>query len=163
MPQQDNETNWQYSQKLAYFPIFYEGALIGFGRREVVSKIVKALNDEPVLRKALQMACYDMLNQSGMDTNRVDLLVKKYISKAERPRYGSRAIAAMLRDRQEELNVSDQEFVRFCDSYKISPLELQEIYAGEEIVNSQLGPLSRILAVPVEELMEVRDGPKKSR
>ncbi|MBD1936164.1 hypothetical protein [Microcoleus sp. FACHB-68] len=161
MTQNNNDLPWKFGAKVAYFPIFYEGALVGFGRREYVAKIVQVMNDEEKLRKALELACAELLKQSGGDKRKLDELIQKYLLMADRPKYGSRAIAVMLRDRQAELNVGDQEFARFCDSYRLSPQELQEIYAGEEVINSQLVSLARILGATVEELVEVRDGPAK--
>lgn len=158
----NNDLPWQIAGKIAYFPLFHEGALVGFCRREYVAGIINKLNDEPKLRKALEMACSDLVaNYPGDKRKKIEELIQKYLLLADRPRYGSRAIAAMLRERQIELNVSDPEFYRFCESYRLSVQELQEIYGGEEVINSQLVPLSRILGVPVEELVEVRDGPKK--
>lgn len=161
MTQNNNELPWRFGTKVSYFPIFHEGALVGFGRREYVSKITQVLNDEEKLRKALELACSELIKQSGGDKRKLNELIQKYLLMADRPKYGSRAIAMMLRDRQAELNVSDQEFSRFCDSYRLSPQELQEIYAGEEVINSQLTPLARILGTTVEELVEVRDGPAR--
>lgn len=164
MPQKDNnELPWQASAKAAYFPLFYQGSLAGFCRREYVAKVVQVLNDEEKIQKALRLACAELIKQSGGDTRKLEDVIQKYLMLADRPKYGSRAIAAMLRDRQQELNVSEQEFIRFCDTYRLSPQELQEIYDGEEVINSQLSAISRILGVSVEELMEIRDGsPKRS-
>mgnify|MGYP003907277311 CR=1 FL=1 len=159
MTQNNNDLPWQFAAKVNYFPIFHEKALVGFSRREYVAKIVKVLNEEETFRKALQLACSDLIKQAEGDPRKIDELVQKYLMMADRPRYGSRAIATLLRDRQAELNVSDQEFARFCDSYRLPPEELEEIYAGEEIFNSQLISLARILGTTVEDLIEVRDGP----
>ena len=125
---------------------------------EFSARIVEVLNEEGKLRKALELACLDLLRQSGADPNQVEELMKKYLVRTERPKYGTGAIAFLLRDRQEELDISDKEFARFCDSYKLSHEELKGIYEGKQITNSQLVVLSRILGKSIEELAKVRDG-----
>ncbi len=77
---------------------------------------------------------------------------------SRRPKYGTRAIAALLRDRQKELDLGNQEFAKFCDTFKLSPTELNNIYAGETVEDSLLAPLSRILGISKEQLLDVRDG-----
>jgi hypothetical protein len=89
--------------------------------------------------------------------------MKKYIIRSERPKYGIRAIAFLLRERQEELDLGDREFTKFCDSFKLSPAELNNIYAGESVQDSLLVALSRILGITKEKLIEVRDGVAKER
>jgi hypothetical protein len=154
----DKPLTWEYYPDDPFVPITHEGAVVGFCRPEFAVQIVGVLNEEEKLRKALRIACVDIIRRTGNDMARVDELVSKYIARAERPRYGTRAIAALLRDRQHELDVSDQEFAKFCDSYRLSVKELKNIYAGEEIYDSTLGPLARILGTTVDELMTVRDG-----
>jgi hypothetical protein len=44
----------------------------------------------------------------------------------------------------------------------LSAEELQDIYEGKEVIDSQLIVLSRILGKSVEELTEVRDGLKQA-
>jgi hypothetical protein len=104
------------------------------------------------------MACFDLLKKSDVDTSKVNELVKKYIKNSERPKYGTRAIALLLRERQQELDLGNQEFVKFCDSFKVSPVELNNIYAGETIDDNLLAPLSRILGKSKNDLQQVRDG-----
>ncbi|MFN6530889.1 hypothetical protein [Nostoc sp. ChiSLP03a] len=77
---------------------------------------------------------------------------------SERPKYGTRAIAVLLQDRQKELDLSNQEFAKFCDTFKLSPTELNNIYAGEAFDDNLLAPLSRILGITKEQLLKVRDG-----
>jgi hypothetical protein len=150
---------WQLNRNEPYWPIYYEDqVVVGFCRPEYAPRLVELLNDEEKLRKALHLACLDLIKQSDGDPTQVQALIKKYIKKTERPKYGTAAIAFLLRDRQEELDVSDKEFARFCDSYKLSPEALKNIYTGKKIEDSLLIVLSRILGKSVEELAEVRDG-----
>jgi hypothetical protein len=44
----------------------------------------------------------------------------------------------------------------------LSAEELQDIYEGKEVIDSQLIVLSRILGKSVEELTEIRDGLKQA-
>lgn len=158
MPLINQSSTWEYYPEDPYVPITHEDTVVGFCRPEFAVRIVEVMNDEEKLRKALRIVCLDLLRRTGGDISRVDELVARYIERAERPKYGTRAIAALLRDRQQELDVSDQEFAKFCDSYRLSVRELRNIFAGEEIYDSMLGPLSRILGTTPEELMAVRDG-----
>ncbi len=158
MPQNDNYLAWTSDPQASFVPIFYDGAIVGFGKADMAGKMTELLNAQEKMYKALRLSCLDYIRKSGGDTSRVEELMRKYIARAERPKYGSRAVAAILRDRQIELNVSDREFVRFCETYKLSLQELKEIYAGEEIIDSQLGPISRILGMSMEELIQIRDG-----
>lgn len=161
MPLTNQPLTWEYYPEDPYVPITHEDRVVGFCRPEFAARIVEVMNEQEKLSKAIRMACLDMLKRTGGDTSRVDELVGKYVAMAERPKYGTRAIAALLRERQKELDVSDQEFAKFCDSYRLSVQELKNIYGGEEIYDSMLGPLSRILGVSPEELMAVRDGAAK--
>ena len=149
---------WEYYPDDTYVPITHEETVVGFCRPEFAVRIVEAMNEEERLRKALRIACLDLLRTTGGDITKVDELLGKYIARAERPKYGTRAIAFLLRERQKELDISDQEIAKFCDTYRLSVRELKNIYAGEEIYDSMLGPLSRILGLSVEELIAVRDG-----
>lgn len=158
MSQNDNYLPWKFDSKASFVPILLDGTIVGFCQAERAARITELLNAQEKIYKALRLSCLDYIRKSGGDTSRVEELMRKYISRAERPKYGSRALAAILRDRQVELNVSDREFVRFCETYKLSLAELKEIYAGEEIIDSQLGPLSRILGMSIDELLEIRDG-----
>ena len=162
MPFKNKSQPWQFDPYDPYFPISYEGVGVGVCKLDFAARIVEVLNEDGKLRKALEMACVDLLRQSGGDPNRVDELVNKYLERTERPKHGTGAIAFLLRDRQEELDMSDKEFARFCESYKLSPEELKDIYEGKEVTNSQLGVLARILRISVEELTVMRDDPTKS-
>jgi hypothetical protein len=149
---------WEFDPYDPYFPITYEGVGIGFCKSGFAPQIVRALNEDRKLRQALQLACSDLIEQSGGDPNRVNELIEKYLEKTERPKHGTGAIACLLRDRQEELDMSDKDFTRFCDSYKLSAEALKDIYEGKVISDRHLGVLARILRKSVEELTVVRDG-----
>lgn len=152
-----NEAKWELGIDV-YVPILYQGSLAGFCSPEYSEEIVQTLNQEERLRKALRIACLDLLRQVGADPSKVDALMKKYMSLAERPKYGPRAIAFLLRERQQDLQVSTQEFVKFCDTFKVSPQELQSIFAGKSIDPSLIAPIARILGKTTAEVEEVLYG-----
>ena len=155
----------QLNHYRSYIAISYDDMEVGFCTPEFADRIVETFNeserlheDNETLNKALQMACRDLVKQSGGNAYHVTRRIKQYIEKAKRPEHGTRAIAYLLRERQRELDLSNREFVRFCYSYKLAPQELKDIFSGKDITDSQLKVLSRILGKPVEELTEVRDG-----
>lgn len=150
--------DWQFEANNPYMPVYYQGDLVGFFRQEYVSEIVKFLNEEAVLTRALKVACTDLIKHTGGDVSQVKYVMKKYIKMSERPKYGTKAIALLLHERQKELDLNSQEFTKFCDTFKVSPTELNSIYAGEAIDDALLAPLSRILGVSRERLLSVRDG-----
>jgi hypothetical protein len=158
MPTSDESLPWQVEASNPFVPIHHEGNLAGFLNKEYTDQMIKFLNDQEVLAKALKLACLDLIKKTGGDTSQVNNLMKKYIKISERPRYGTRAIALLLSDRQKALDLSSQEFTKFCNTFKVSPAELYDIYAGEEIDDSLLAPLSRILGISKEQLLELRDG-----
>jgi hypothetical protein len=150
--------DWQVNSDEAYVPISHKGDLVGFIKQEYANEIITYLNEDEVLKKALKIACIDLLQKTGGDPSKVNYLIKKYIKLSERPKYGSRAIALLLKERRKELDLSDTEFTKFCDTFKVSPLELNNIYTGEPVDDSLLLPLTRILGITKERLLEVRDG-----
>ncbi|AFY33881.1 hypothetical protein [Calothrix sp. PCC 7507] len=150
--------DWECSSKTPYIPIYHKGDLVGFFKQEYASEVIKFLNEEAVLTKALKIACTDLIRKTGGDTSQVKQMMKKYIKISERPKYGTRAIALLLGERQKELDLNSQEFTKFCDTFKISPTELNNIYAGEVVDDILLAPLSRILGISKEHLLQVRDG-----
>ncbi|MBE9208129.1 hypothetical protein IQ244_16660 [Nostoc sp. LEGE 06077] len=151
-------SDWQSNAETSYIPIYHKGSLVGFFKQEYVNEILYFLNEEEVLKKALKKACSDLLKKTGGDTSKVNYLVQKYIKVSERPKYGTRAIALLLQERQKELDLNNQEFAKFCDTFKISPPELNNIYAGEPIDDNLLAPISRVLGISKERVQEVRDG-----
>jgi hypothetical protein len=148
---------WDMNPNGAYVPILYEGKVIGFSRSDFAKRIVDTMNEEEKTRKALHMACYDLITQAG-STASVESLAEQYIAKAQRPKSGTGAIALLLQERQEELDLTDDEFAKFCDTFRLSEVELRSIYAGADIDSSQLTTLSRILGLTVDELLYVLKG-----
>jgi hypothetical protein len=153
--------DWQCQSNNPYTPVYHKGNLVGFFKQEYASEIIKFLNEEEILTKALKIACTDLIKKTGGDTNQVKHVMQKYIKISERPKYGTRAIAVLLGERQKELDLNNQEFTKFCDTFKLSPTELNNIYAGEAIDDIVLAPLSRILGISKERLLEVRNGSEK--
>ncbi|HIK07232.1 MAG TPA: hypothetical protein IGS40_21495 [Trichormus sp. M33_DOE_039] len=149
---------WQSNTQDAYVPIYHKGNLVGFFKQEYANEVIQFLNEDEVLKKALKRSCADLLKATGKDINLVNSLIRKYIQVSERPKHGTRAIALLLKERQTELDLSDSEFTKFCDTFKISPTELNSIYAGEAFDDRLLLPLTRILGITKERLLEVRDG-----
>lgn len=149
----------------SYMAIAYDGVEVGFCTPEFSSQIVEVFNREErlyeendILRKALQRACLDLINKAGGDPKQVSVLIRQYMDSVKRPEHGTRAIAYLLRDRQTQLDMGDREFVRFCDSYRLSPEELRDIFNGKDISDTQIKNISRILGRTIQELTEIRDG-----
>ncbi|MGI0484398.1 hypothetical protein ACN4EK_03110 [Pantanalinema rosaneae CENA516] len=149
---------WETYPKKVYIPISYEGKVVGFCQPDVADRIVATLNEEEQFRKALKLACYDLVARSGGGSANVEELVQRYLAKAGRPKRGTAMVALLLKDRQDELDLSDEEFAKFCDTFKLSRPELNNIYAGGEIESQQLTPLSRILGMSVDELIAAWQG-----
>ncbi|MBD1856908.1 MULTISPECIES: hypothetical protein [Leptolyngbya] len=158
MPKVKPPLPWECSTKSAYVPLSFEGEVVGFCRPDCATEIAKSLNEAEVLQKALQLACYELVARSGGSSESVGELVKRYLAKAERPLQGSALIAVLLKERQIDLDLTDDEFAKFCDSYRLSRAELREIYGGEEIESHQLIPLSRILGKTVDDIIEAWKG-----
>jgi hypothetical protein len=165
MKQNNQPLRLQLDHYRSYLPISYEEMEVGFCTPEFAAKIVETFNDyerlqeeNETLNKALQMACLDLIRQMGGSPHQVNRRMKQYLDSAKRPEYGTRAIAYLLRERQEQLDISTKEFVRFCYSYKLTPKELKDIFDGKDITDRQLKTLSRILGKSFEELLEIRDG-----
>jgi hypothetical protein len=162
MPLRNYPYDWELGNNESYMPVYYKGAVAGFFKKEYSETVIKNLNSDDLLTKALNKACTDLIRQSGGDVNRVNDLMKKYLKICDVPKFGSLAIAALLRERQVELDLGEKEFSKFCDTFKLSPVELNNIYAGENIDDSLIAPLSRILGVSKDELLKVRDGREDS-
>jgi hypothetical protein len=160
--------DWQLETKNPYIPVYHQGNLVGFFKPEYANEIIKTLNEEEVLKKALKMACTDLIKKIGGDTRKVNYLMEKYVKTSERPKHGTRAMptavnyAVLFQDRQKELELSNQEFTKFSDTFKLSPTELNNIYTGEAFDDSLLAPLSRILGMAKERSLKVRDGSEES-
>jgi hypothetical protein len=154
----EEPVNWEINPKDNYIPIQYRGEIVGFLRPQFASRIVQILNEEEGLRKALLAACQDVIFLQKGDPKQVKNLAREYIVNVKLPKYGTPVIIHLLKQRQRELDLSYVEFSNFCDSYKLSKYELQEILKGATIEDSWLMPLSRILGKSVEELQVIRDG-----
>ncbi len=151
----EEPSTWELGATQPHVPLFYEGELVGFFEPEYAEEVVDALNDRDRLQKALHLACLDLLKKVGAPPDRANELFNRYLMRAQRPKYGPRAIAAMLVDRQKALRVNPQEFMKFCNTYKISPLQLEDIYAGKSIDDSLIGPIARVLGIPEAEVLGV--------
>ena len=112
--------DWQLETNNLYVPIYHKGDLVGFFKREYAGEIIKFLNEDEVLKKALKKACFDLLKTAGKDTRHLNSLIQKYIKISERPKYGTKAIALLLQERQKELDLNNQEFTKFCDTLQQS-------------------------------------------
>lgn len=150
--------DWQLEPEPTFIKVTYKGELVGFFTPEHAKSVVKVFNEEESLLKALRRACADLIAERNGNPSQVAELMKYYINNTKRPKYGTGAIAFLLKERKEELDINTQEFILFCESYKLSQQELREIHAGKKIDDSCLTPLSRILGKPVSELVAIRDG-----
>ncbi|MGG6296183.1 hypothetical protein ACQ4M4_17480 [Leptolyngbya sp. AN02str] len=158
MPLPNEQPLWRVNAADVYLPISYDGSVVGYCKPAFAARIIETLNDEQRYAKALQMACADLARRTGGAAGTADLLMERYLNHAEQPRSGVKAIAVWLKDRQEELDVSDAEFERFCESYRLPKRSLQAIYAGHEIDSRVLTPLARILGCSVEDVLTVLEG-----
>ena len=153
-----NEDSWECGMGF-YIPILHQGELIGYCKPDYAEEIVEILNEEQRLEKALRLACLDLIRKAGGKRSKVDDLMKKYMERAKRPKYGPRAIAILLRERQEQLRVSAPEFIKFCDIHKISPEDLKDISAGKAIDPSLIAPIARIVGKTSTEIKAILEGP----
>jgi hypothetical protein len=150
---------WQFNSNHVYVPITYDNEVVGFCKPEYAPQITEVMNDEQKVRRALKLACAALSKQSNGQLGTTDALVEEYLERAAVPRSGTRAIALLLKNRQEELGVTEKEFIRFCDSYRLSPEKLQEIYGGDaKIESTLLAPLARILGQSLEEVVQIIEG-----
>ena len=150
---------WELYPQNAYIPISYEGKIIGLCKPNFATRIVETLNEDEKLHKALYMACTEL--SAKLDgTITAEELMQQYLIKAERPTHGTAFIALLLKERQENLDLTDEEFAKFCDTFRLSREELRNIFAGEEIESTQLGPLSRILGLTIDEVIAAWKGSK---
>jgi hypothetical protein len=145
---------WHVDAQDKYVPVRHEGAIVGFCKPRYAKHMVGQLNEAERLKQALMLACYDLAARSGSATEEVNQLAQRYLDKASRPLHGTALIALWLKQRQQELDLTDEEFAKFCDSYRLSRVEVQGIHLGEEIESHQLSPLSRILGKTVDEIIE---------
>lgn len=158
MPKAKPSLPWECSTKASYVPLTHEGTIVGFCDPNYADAIAKSLNETQLLEKALYQACYDFVARTGGSSESVTELVQRYRAKAERPLQGSALIGVLLRERQIDLDLTEEEFIKFCDSYRLSRVELREIYRGEEVESHQLIPIARILGKSVDQVMEAWKG-----
>lgn len=150
---------WQKNSDETYVLLTFEGEVVGFCKPEYAAQVCETMNDEKKVRRALQLACADMVKRSQGRLGSVEELIDEYIERAAIPRTGPRAIALLLQNRQEELGVTDKKFVTFCDSYRLSPEKLKGIYSGHTKIESTLyAPIARILGQSVEEIVQIIQG-----
>jgi hypothetical protein len=154
----DESESWKFYSSDIYVSLTYEEEVVGFCKPDFAARIVEVLNDDEKLRQALWIACSDLARLSGGTSIPVDALVDRYLAKTAEPRSGTAAIVTLLRQRQEELDVSDKEFARFCDSYRLSQEQLRALYAGDDVDSDMLVPLSRILGRSLEDLLQLLEG-----
>ncbi|EKQ69268.1 hypothetical protein OsccyDRAFT_1893 [Leptolyngbyaceae cyanobacterium JSC-12] len=154
----DKLPSWSSNPHEHYVPILYEGEIVGFCQPTYVARILATLNDDEKLRKALKLACYDLISRAGGNRTEVEDLVQKYLARVTRPKQGTAAIAHYLRERQAELDLTEGEFTKFCYTFRLAASDLAKIYNGEELESRLLIPLSRILGMTVDELIAVWQG-----
>ncbi|GAB4152297.1 MAG: hypothetical protein Fur0046_31850 [Cyanobacteria bacterium J069] len=157
MPLPDDIPAWEINPNAALVPLRFDDELVGFLKPSVAARVIDILNEEARSRKALRLACYDLVSRAGGSSSEIEPLVSKYLARAARPKSGVRAIARWLKQRQSELGVTDAEFERFCDSYRLPKEKLDAIFAGE-IDGSMLTPLARVLGCSIEDVMKVLEG-----
>lgn len=149
---------WDLDARAAYVPVSHEGTIVGFCQPDYAASIVQQLNEVEKLEKALHLACYDLVARMGSSSDSVAELVKHYLSRVSRPVQGTALIALLLKERQQDLDLNNDEFAKFCDSYRLSRSELRDIYSGHEVESHQLIPLSRILGLSVDEVINAWKG-----
>lgn len=161
MSLRDKPVEWQIKVHDFYVPLTYQGNTVGLIDPRYVKGIANILNGEESLKKALRLACQDLLQEWEGDPNdltQLKSLMKKYIAHTRKPKSGTPAIAALLKERQQELDIQQMEFVRFCDSYKLAPEDLKSIFDGKAIESRLFAPLCRILGKDTDELIAILEG-----
>ncbi|NDJ15885.1 hypothetical protein GS601_01040 [Myxacorys almedinensis A] len=151
-------SSWHFDPQETYVPVSHEGAIVGFCKLNYAKHITHQLNQLERVQKALHQACYELTARTGGSPERVDEMVQRYLDTANRPLAGTAMIAAMLRERQQDLDLNPDEFAKFCDSYRLSIPELRAIYDGDEIESYQLAPLARILGTTIDHVIAAWKG-----
>ncbi|MBW4418124.1 MAG: hypothetical protein KME13_02710 [Myxacorys californica WJT36-NPBG1] len=150
-------SSWHFDLQESYVPVSHNGSTVGFCKPNYAKHIVNQLSELERVQKALHQACYDLIARTGGNSD-VSEMVQRYLNNAERPLAGTAMIASLLKQRQQNLDLNNDEFAKFCDSYRLSIPELRAIYAGEEIESYQLSPLSRILGTTIDDLIAAWKG-----
>ena len=154
---------WQVNPQEPFMPIALEGKIVAYCHPDHAQHIAEILNEQDKLQKALQLACYDLVARSGGSSDSVNDLMQDYRNRVSRPTRGTGLIALLLKERQQNLDLTAEEFAKFCDSYRLSRSELQQIYRGGDIEHQQLMPISRILSVTIDEVIDAWGGKSDPR
>lgn len=164
-----DSTKVQFGPQRWYSSLTINGEEVGWCTAEFADQLSEMFEREThleatntVLRLAFKRICADMLAKMGANPQQIGQLMLRYLETAIRPTTGPRAIAYLLRDRQAALGMGSQEFLQFCDSYRLSPAELKDIYDGRPINDGQLKNIARIIGRPAQELAEIRDAGSSS-
>lgn len=160
MPLPDDTPAWEIRPNDALVPLHYDDELVGFLKPDIAIRVADILNEEYRARRALRLACYDLVSRAGGGNSEIEELVNKYLARAAQPRSGVGAIARWLKQRQTELGVTNAEFERFCDSYRLPKEKLEALSMGD-IDGSMLVPLARVLGCSIQDLMEVLEGNRR--
>ncbi|XGV97396.1 MAG: hypothetical protein ACAF41_32335 [Leptolyngbya sp. BL-A-14] len=158
MAKMQQPLSWATNESDSFIAMTHEGKVIGFCQPAYARHVAKQLNEAELLSKALKLACYDLSARSGSSSVNLDEMVQHYLAKAAFPKSGTAMVAMLLQHRQEDLDLTDAEFAKFCDTFRLSRAELQAIYLGEDIEHTQLSPLARILGLSMSELIDVWQG-----
>lgn len=157
-------TKVQFGPQRWYSSLTVDGEEVGWCTAEFAGQLSEMFERETrleakntVLRLAFKRICTDMLAKIGGNPQQLGPLMLRYLETVIRPTTGPRAIAYLLRDRQAALGMGSQEFLQFCDSYRLSPAELKDIYDGRPINDGQLKNIARIVGRSAQELAEIRD------
>lgn len=147
--------SWTSDPHDLYVAIAENGNVVGLVKPTHAPQLLAMLNDTQLVRKALKLACTDLAAATGGSPGQVAALMEQYLNKAQRPTKGVAAIALYLQERQRELDLTDDEFIKFCDTFRLSAAELNRIQNHEEIEYKQLNSLARILGLSVDELLRI--------
>jgi hypothetical protein len=149
---------WQVDAQAPFVPISLEGQVVAYCHPGQAQSVAAILNEHNKMKKALKLACYDLVARTGGSSDSVNELMQQYLNRVSRPTQGTALIALLLKQRQQDLDLTAEEFAKFCDSYRLSREELQAIYHGVDLDNSQLSPLARILGLTVDEVIDAWGG-----
>jgi hypothetical protein len=153
-----DELAWEFHPDQPYVPIYHEGQLVGYCQPFYASQMVDMLNEQERWQYAMRLACLDIIRLKNGNPSKVSETIEKYLAKTERPKHGPRAIAALLVERQKELQVSPQEFVKFCDTYRISAKQIRDIAEGKDVDPGLVTPLARVLGMTPPEVTDILYG-----
>lgn len=153
-----NEKAWEIHQDEQFTAVFHHQKLVGLITPSYAEKLIKLLNTEESAANALRLACEELLPVNQRSPENIRVLMGEFIKKTRRPKAGPLAVAMLLQERQKSLDLTNQEFLRFCDSYKLPPAQLKSIYTGKEVPFDWLPALARILGISSDAVMNVITG-----